>query len=348
VIVEEDLNHGLLQFNSTTLDSCINEKQTLFNLFSCLLILIENSKYSEKIKNTEFLLFIFNFMKNKFFYRRANLINLTILENFDEKILISNKDEMINSINAVCVNVDDENYIEDENTEKEIKIKSGKLLSKVISEEDFKKMIENFKTNTDKFLSDINKNDFKDVESNLIYFISILNIKKFYEIGAKEITLILKNLIEKNISHIESFKRFKQNETNPNYKNIIEAKNYKQAAFNNKTHCGLCRDMNSSNPYKLINTTECISNVITGAEIYNSNLYLLICKKGYILSNNICIPHCYSSCETCSDYSENEDEHKCLTCKDIHYFSINANMSPFFISLPCSAATSTSLPLQLV
>lgn len=77
--------------------------------------------------------------------------------------------------------------------------------------------------------------------------------------------------------------------------------------------------MNSSNPYKLINTTECISNVITGAEIYNSNLYLLTCKKGYILSNNICIPHCYSSCETCSDYSENEDEHKCLTCKEGYY-----------------------------
>ena len=87
----------------------------------------------------------------------------------------------------------------------------------------------------------------------------------------------------------------------------------------NETHCGLCRDMNSSNPYKLINTTECISNVITGAEIYNSNLYLLTCKKGYILSNNICIPHCYSSCETCSDYSENEDEHKCLTCKEGYY-----------------------------
>ena len=200
------------------------DKQTLFNLFSCLLILIEYSKDSDKIKNTEFLMFIFNFMKNKYYFRRANLINLTILENFDEKILKEKSKEMIDSINAVCVNVD-ENYIEDENTEKEIKIKSGKLLSKVITEEDFKKMIDVFKTNTDKFLSDINKNDFKDVESNLIYFISILNIKKFYEIGAKEITIILKNLLEKNISHIESFKRFKQNETNPNYKNILETNN---------------------------------------------------------------------------------------------------------------------------
>ena len=200
------------------------DKQTLFNLFSCLLILIEYSKDSDKIKNTEFLMFIFNFMKNKYYFRRANLINLTILENFDEKILKEKSKEMIDSINAVCVNVE-ENYIEDENTEKEIKIKSGKLLSKVITEEDFKKMIDVFKTNTDKFLSDINKNDFKDVESNLIYFISILNIKKFYEIGAKEITIILKNLLEKNISHIESFKRFKQNETNPNYKNILETNN---------------------------------------------------------------------------------------------------------------------------
>ena len=58
----------------------------------------------------------------------------------------------------------------------------------------------------------------------------------------------------------------------------------------NHHHCGLCRDLNSTHKYKLINGTECINEIIEGSEIYNSELYLLICKSGYILDDNICVP----------------------------------------------------------
>ena len=47
-------------------------------------------------------------------------------------------------------------------------------------------------------------------------------------------------------------------------------------------NCGLCRDLNSTHKYKLINGTECLNEIIEGSEIYNSKLNLLVCKSGYI------------------------------------------------------------------
>ena len=54
----------------------------------------------------------------------------------------------------------------------------------------------------------------------------------------------------------------------------------------NSTHCGLCKDMNSTYQYKIINGTNCLKEIPTGAKIYNSNLSLLICDNGYILNND--------------------------------------------------------------
>ena len=88
---------------------------------------------------------------------------------------------------------------------------------------------------------------------------------------------------------------------------------------NSSKHCGLCRDLNSSYPYKLINTTQCINDIPEEAVIYNEQLKLLKCKSGYILNDTKCVPHCYKTCETCSEYSDNEDEHNCLTCKEGFY-----------------------------
>ena len=85
------------------------------------------------------------------------------------------------------------------------------------------------------------------------------------------------------------------------------------------TNCGLCKDIDNSKPYKFINGTECLSSKPDNAEYYNNNnqqLNLLLCKSGYILSENSCTPHCYSSCATCSVYSENEAQQHCLTCKE--------------------------------
>ena len=88
--------------------------------------------------------------------------------------------------------------------------------------------------------------------------------------------------------------------------------------------CGLCKDMNSDKPYRLIGGSECLNDIPDGAEEYNSKLKLLKCKSGYILSENTCIPHCYSACKTRSEYSEDELSQKCLTCKERYYLEDEA------------------------
>ena len=74
--------------------------------------------------------------------------------------------------------------------------------------------------------------------------------------------------------------------------------------------CGLCRDLYSSKKYKIINGTDCLSEIPEGAEVFNPNLFLLTCKSGYIVNGSICIPHCYESCEKCSEYSTDENDQK--------------------------------------
>ena len=89
------------------------------------------------------------------------------------------------------------------------------------------------------------------------------------------------------------------------------------------TNCGLCRDIDSTKQYKLINSTVCLSESEKPAnsEVYNTNFFLLKCKSGYKMDSDgkTCIPHCYPTCVTCSDYSENEEDQKCLTCNNSYY-----------------------------
>ena len=92
----------------------------------------------------------------------------------------------------------------------------------------------------------------------------------------------------------------------------------------NKT-CGLCKDMNSDKPYKFIGGNTCLneSDIPDGAYVYNTKLKLLKCKSGYKLdddNNNTCVTNCHSSCKTCSEFSEDDDEPKCLSCDTSNYY----------------------------
>jgi len=80
------------------------------------------------------------------------------------------------------------------------------------------------------------------------------------------------------------------------------------------TICQLCKDKDSSTPYKLINGTDCLSSIPDGAEYYNENLKLLKCKEGYHLENNQCLQDCYELCKTCSEKSTDEENQKCTGC----------------------------------
>ena len=115
----------------------------------------------------------------------------------------------------------------------------------------------------------------------------------------------------------------------------------------NGTHCGLCRDMDNSNNYKFVNGSECLSEIPENAVIYNKNLSLLVCDKGYILKNDMCITHCFNTCKTCYDYSENESEQKCKSCIEGYYLvdEINYNCEPILPStIPIIPSTIPNIP----
>ena len=84
---------------------------------------------------------------------------------------------------------------------------------------------------------------------------------------------------------------------------------------NNK--CGLCRDINKDNPYKLLNSSKCFKNPPEGTQIINDYFKFLNCSKGYILENDECILNkCHDNCKTCSNFSENDNDQKCNSCKN--------------------------------
>ena len=100
--------------------------------------------------------------------------------------------------------------------------------------------------------------------------------------------------------------------------------------------CGLCKDMNSSYIFKLIGGTDCLGEIPIGAYEYNSKLHLLKCSNGYILNENTCIPHCFNTCETCTDYSEDENDQKCLSCKEGYFLQ---DQKCYLIIIPTTIST---------
>ena len=92
---------------------------------------------------------------------------------------------------------------------------------------------------------------------------------------------------------------------------------------NNNKQCGLCRDLNKNNQYKLINTKKCFSTPPEGTKIIDEKLKLINCSDGYILKNDTCIiDKCNKNCRECSDYSEDDNNQKCISCQNKMMFYI--------------------------
>jgi proprotein convertase subtilisin/kexin type 5 len=90
--------------------------------------------------------------------------------------------------------------------------------------------------------------------------------------------------------------------------------------------CGLCRDLNKANPYKLINTKKCFSTPPDGTKIIDEKLKLLNCLDGYTLKNDTCIvDKCNSHCKTCKGYSEDDNNQNCISCKNENEVVLNGN-----------------------
>ena len=95
---------------------------------------------------------------------------------------------------------------------------------------------------------------------------------------------------------------------------------------NNNKQCGLCRDLNKNNPYKLINTKKCFSTPPKGTKLIDEKLKLINCSNGYILKNDTCIiDKCHKHCRECTDYSEDDNNQKCISCKNENYILFKGN-----------------------
>ena len=98
----------------------------------------------------------------------------------------------------------------------------------------------------------------------------------------------------------------------------------------NDTHCGLCKEFYpDSTPYKLFNTSGCASNIPSNSISYNENTHLKIykCKELFHpYGNDKCVPdYCFQNCLECYEASDDENDQKCLTCKEGYYLNQNNN-----------------------
>ena len=116
--------------------------------------------------------------------------------------------------------------------------------------------------------------------------------------------------------------------------------------------CGLCKNFDSNKPYKLIDTSICLSEdeIPEGAQVYNSQLFLLKCKSGYKLEDSTCKTNCYEKCETCSDYSVDINNQKCLSCKNNNDILENGNcLSPKITVITTIITTiPTTIPTTII
>ena len=121
----------------------------------------------------------------------------------------------------------------------------------------------------------------------------------------------------------------------------------------NSTHCGLCRDLDANNKYRFINGTKCLNTIPSNAKVNKSELYLLECDSGYILNGDTCVIHCYNTCETCYEYSENSKKQRCKTCKEGYYLAdkINYNcelIPPTTIITTIPTTIITTIPTTII
>ena len=97
--------------------------------------------------------------------------------------------------------------------------------------------------------------------------------------------------------------------------------------LNPEGNCGLCKDINNTNPYKIIGGLECLSQIPEGAIEYNYKYGLLKCKDNYHLENGICVKKIICKNQKCLSCSEESNIlGLCLTCNENDgFYKVNYN-----------------------
>lgn len=93
----------------------------------------------------------------------------------------------------------------------------------------------------------------------------------------------------------------------------------------NNNECGLCKDLDNENIYKMYNEPVCLKIKPNNSIYINEELKIIDCDKNYKYYNGNCIPQCHDNCGQCTIYSKDNNDQKCLTCKDETLFLENGN-----------------------
>ena len=96
----------------------------------------------------------------------------------------------------------------------------------------------------------------------------------------------------------------------------------------NNKECWLCKDLENENKYKLINYSKCLDKMPDNSYFINEQLYLVECNKDtkYNSETNQCIQDkCNENCDRCKEYSENNEDQKCISCQNKEFFLEEGN-----------------------
>ena len=107
--------------------------------------------------------------------------------------------------------------------EQQISEIGGALLEKLIDEFEFKNLLKEFCANAESFEPDTkNKEVAAALEKRTKKMYGVMNVKKYYYIGAMDILQALKHLIEKEVKFVELYKRDKNNQKSENFQKNLE------------------------------------------------------------------------------------------------------------------------------
>ena len=220
-----------------------NDNETISNTLEVIYsTLTRNDDFRKKKLNT-FIPKVCDFMNNKNEYRYPSYISMKLLNMFltNEYIndYIKNNDPMrvpTHSINfADCIvnvmtypiQVNNEGL--NEKVESDINELGSELLKKLIDNLEFKKILKNFKENTDRYnpSNNINKDTDKKLVDSIKTVYSVININEFYNESADDILNAIRNLIAKELSFIEFYKRDKINQKHKDYPEILKLSSHR-------------------------------------------------------------------------------------------------------------------------
>ena len=204
-------------------------------------------------------------------------------------------DSIVNvmTFNDLDINIDEKK----KKIENEINLLGSQILEKLLDEEDFNKLLKDFCDTAEKYAPYANNKELTSTLENYIKRITgIIEVKNYFELGANLILTSLKTLVEKEIKHIEFYKKDKTNEKNPDFYIILENTSSRILSELN-LDLKLSKISQKKNNFEIyIKTLDIIFSTLTKSTDKKNTKYLLNNLKSdysYIITNesNIKLPN---------------------------------------------------------